>query len=100
MLPTLKNNAAAGYQGPVKIELLKSENRSTEFQVSQRTWGGGGGREGGLNEEGDLLSISTKTCADFSQPGRPFHNRWFALSPCWWTKQKKICSHSLHKNSN
>ena len=24
MLPTLKNNAAAGYQGPVKIELLKS----------------------------------------------------------------------------
>ena len=22
-LPTLKNNAAAGYQGPVKIELLK-----------------------------------------------------------------------------
>ena len=24
MIPTLKNNAAAGYQGPVKIELLKS----------------------------------------------------------------------------
>ena len=23
MLPTLKNNAAAGYQGPVKTELLK-----------------------------------------------------------------------------
>ena len=23
MIPTLKNNAAAGYQGPVKIELLK-----------------------------------------------------------------------------
>ena len=23
MLPTLKNNAAVGYQGPVKIELLK-----------------------------------------------------------------------------
>ena len=23
MLPTLKNNAAAGYQGPVKIKLLK-----------------------------------------------------------------------------
>ena len=23
MLPTLKNNAAAGYQGSVKIELLK-----------------------------------------------------------------------------
>ena len=23
MFPTLKNNAAAGYQGPVKIELLK-----------------------------------------------------------------------------
>ena len=23
MLPTLKNNAAAGYQDPVKIELLK-----------------------------------------------------------------------------
>ena len=23
MLPTLKNNAAAGYKGPVKIELLK-----------------------------------------------------------------------------
>ena len=23
MLPTLRNNAAAGYQGPVKIELLK-----------------------------------------------------------------------------
>ena len=25
MLPTLKNNAAAGYRGPVKIELLKGE---------------------------------------------------------------------------
>ena len=25
MLSTLKNNAAAGYQGPVKIELLKGE---------------------------------------------------------------------------
>ena len=24
MLPTLQNNASAGYQGPVKIELLKS----------------------------------------------------------------------------
>ena len=24
MVPTLKNNAAVGYQGPVKIELLKS----------------------------------------------------------------------------
>ena len=24
MLPTLKNNAAAGYKGPVKIELLRS----------------------------------------------------------------------------
>ena len=23
MLPTIKNNAAAGYQGPVKVELLK-----------------------------------------------------------------------------
>ena len=23
MLPTLKNNVAAGYQGPVKVELLK-----------------------------------------------------------------------------
>ena len=23
MIPALKNNAAAGYQGPVKIELLK-----------------------------------------------------------------------------
>ena len=23
MLPTLKNNAAAGYQGPVKIELFE-----------------------------------------------------------------------------
>ena len=23
MLPTLKNNAAAGYQGPVEIEILK-----------------------------------------------------------------------------
>ena len=23
MLPTLKNNAAAGYKGPMKIELLK-----------------------------------------------------------------------------
>ena len=23
MLPTLKNNAAAGYEGPLKIELLK-----------------------------------------------------------------------------
>ena len=25
MLPALKNNAAAGYQGPVKIELLRVE---------------------------------------------------------------------------
>ena len=24
--------------------------------------------------------------------------RWFALPPCWCTKQKKICSQSLHKN--
>ena len=24
--------------------------------------------------------------------------RWFALPSCWWTKQKKIRSHSLHKN--
>ena len=24
--------------------------------------------------------------------------RWFAVAPCWWTKQNKICSHSLHKN--
>ena len=23
-----------------------------------------------------------------------------ALSPCWWTKQKKICSQSLHKNGS
>ena len=23
--------------------------------------------------------------------------RWFALPPCWWTKQKKMCSLSLHK---
>ena len=23
---------------------------------------------------------------------------WFAMPPCWCTKQKKICSHSLHKN--
>ena len=27
MLPTLKNNAAAGYQGPVKTELLKDAGR-------------------------------------------------------------------------
>ena len=26
--------------------------------------------------------------------------RWFASPPCWWTKQKKICSHSLHKNGS
>ena len=26
--------------------------------------------------------------------------RWFASPPCWWTKQKKICSHSLHKNES
>ena len=25
-------------------------------------------------------------------------HRWFSLPPCWWTKQKVICSHSLHKN--
>ena len=25
MLPNLKSNAAAGYQGPVKIEVLKAE---------------------------------------------------------------------------
>ena len=27
-------------------------------------------------------------------------NRWFALQPCWCTKQKKISSHSLHKNGS
>ena len=26
------------------------------------------------------------------------YNRWFTLLPCWCTKQKKICSHSPHKN--
>ena len=31
MLPTLKNNAAAGYQGPVKIELLKREGLLTRI---------------------------------------------------------------------
>ena len=34
MIPTQKNNAAAGYQGPVKIELLKGEGllfNSTRF---------------------------------------------------------------------
>ena len=36
----------------------------------------------------------------------PLHHRispnhwWFALPPCWWTKQKKICSQSLHKNGS
>ena len=29
-----------------------------------------------------------------------FNNSWFALPPCWCTKQKKICSHSLHKNGS
>ena len=24
--------------------------------------------------------------------------RWFASPPYWWTKQKKICSQSFHKN--
>ena len=27
-------------------------------------------------------------------------NRWFASPPCWWTKQKKICSQSVHKNGS
>ena len=31
MLPTLKNNAAAGYQGPVKIELLKDADLLTNY---------------------------------------------------------------------
>ena len=26
--------------------------------------------------------------------------RWFALPPCWWTKQKKICSQILQKNES
>ena len=26
--------------------------------------------------------------------------RWFALPPCWWIKQKKICSQRLHKNGS
>ena len=26
--------------------------------------------------------------------------RWLVLPPCCWTKQKKICSHSLHKNGS
>ena len=25
---------------------------------------------------------------------------WFALPPCWWTKQQKICSLSMHKNGS
>ena len=25
---------------------------------------------------------------------------WIKLPPCWWLKQKKICSHSLHKNGS
>ena len=35
MLPTLKNNAAAGYQGPVKIELLKGAGLLSSFGCSQ-----------------------------------------------------------------
>ena len=31
MLPILKNNSAAGYQGPVKIELLKREGLLTRI---------------------------------------------------------------------
>ena len=27
-------------------------------------------------------------------------NRWFALPPCWCTKQKKICSHNLRKDGS
>ena len=33
MLPTLKNNAAAGYQGPLKIELLKGAGLLSFFMV-------------------------------------------------------------------
>ena len=28
------------------------------------------------------------------------NNRWFALPQCWCTEQRKICSHSLHKNGS
>ena len=46
--------------------------------------GGGGGEQ----PEGNLLA------GLFSQ------YRWFALPPCWWTKQKKICPQILHKNGS
>ena len=39
MLPTLKNNAAAGYQDPVKIELLKGAGlliSSKRFEFRKR----------------------------------------------------------------
>ena len=34
MIPTLKNNAAAGYQGPVKIELLKGAGLLSDHSSS------------------------------------------------------------------
>ena len=37
MLPTAKNNAAAGYQGPVKIELLKGAGL-LNCSYQQRKW--------------------------------------------------------------
>ena len=42
MLPTLKNNAAAGYQGPVKIGLLKGAGLLAAFSqgvLTKRTSG-------------------------------------------------------------
>ena len=37
MLPTLKNNAAAGYQGPVKIKLLKGAGLLSTVRTQLKT---------------------------------------------------------------
>ena len=38
------------------------------------------------------------TDKETSDSNKPY--RRFALPPCWRSKQKKICSHSLHKNGS
>ena len=45
MFPNLKNNAAAGYQGPVKIELLKGAGLLQDRGLIREGVGGGGGKD-------------------------------------------------------
>ena len=65
MFPTLKNKAAAGYQGPAKIELLK-EAVLLLIVTWGMEWGGGGGGGGrGLSYQSELYTSYTLVLAKF-----------------------------------